>query len=535
MKMDLGNQTTEEEKYLKLYKSTMAHNTVGKRIIHKKNVHSVGFEHEQNLKGFVFTDIKDEGTKSEREAGEEINQAIQASSSAGGLFAWKCVGRQSRKLEVKVQGNPNKLKNHSVVRIKSVGKDVKRYGTTTGSTFTQKKIEMVNRRMNFDTSKPNPLYCSTLQEDLKKSLITPWKKPENWLHSFKPGVKSIQRSESQKVFTPKIDKYYTSIDLKANKLEMKSPNFCSSMKETFVPQKNYIAADKTHQKYKRVFGKASFSMGNYDLTKRIPETRRSLFCRLDEDRQERGEENKKNWKTVEINDAKVTRMPSNLEPKNKTSCHAKFFKAKSKKLIKMSFQEFLKANKFNKEKKQELLETHYKLGEKDDKGGSLNQEFLTEKKGEEWTHIKYTEDEPEEELLRKYFKRRELTQNFTFKSDVHTEDFDCSDPTKTRLIDTPRLDKTSKLDTSKALVKSHFKLGHQIMTRPKTAKEVYRSKSMPVIPESADPGEEVDPQEARIAEVKAKFQEKRVKEIKSMKKMAEQNFRRSTQGSFYCI
>lgn len=74
------------------------------------------------------------------------------SSSQPGLFAWKQLGEKLVKRDVKVIGNPNKFKNLSNVRIKSVGKEVKRYEATTASTFTQKKAEMVNRRTSFNTA-----------------------------------------------------------------------------------------------------------------------------------------------------------------------------------------------------------------------------------------------------------------------------------------------------------------------------------------------------------------------------------------------
>ena len=61
--------------------------------------------------------------------------------------------RKESNKDIKVLGNPNKLKNISNVRIKSVGKEIKRYEATTASTFTLKKAEMVNRRKCFDTSK----------------------------------------------------------------------------------------------------------------------------------------------------------------------------------------------------------------------------------------------------------------------------------------------------------------------------------------------------------------------------------------------
>lgn len=63
------------------------------------------------------------------------------------------------KRDVKVLGNPNKLKNISSVRIKTETKEVKRYETTSASTFTQKRTEMLNRRNAFDTSKVKIISC----------------------------------------------------------------------------------------------------------------------------------------------------------------------------------------------------------------------------------------------------------------------------------------------------------------------------------------------------------------------------------------
>jgi len=113
----------------------------------------------------------------------------------------------------------------------------------------------------------------------------------------------------------------------------------------------------------------------------------------------------------------------------------------------MSFKEFLKANKLNKEWKKDLLDTHYKLGEKDEEGTtSVNRQFLKEKKTEEWTHKKNVEEEEEEELLRDYFKRRMEIQHFTIKSDINTEEFGPFEVLRDRLLLTPNINKTSKLD-----------------------------------------------------------------------------------------
>lgn len=179
------------------------------------------------------------------------------------------------------------------------------------------------------------------------------------------------------------------------------------------------------------------------------------------------EENKEK---VLLKDSQVTKMPSNSDPKMRKSCHAKFFKVKDKKVIKISYKEFIKANKLNKEWKKDLLDTHYKQGEMDEEGStSCNRQFLTEKKIEEWTHKRHLNDEEEEEQLRDLFKRRMEIQHFTYKSARNTEEFGPFEILRNRLLLTPNINSTSKLTkidnfdkfipmTSRDFTKTNFKV-----------------------------------------------------------------------------
>ena len=155
-----------------------------------------------------------------------------------------------------------------------------------------------------------------------------------------------------------------------------------------------------------------------------------------------------------LDDNKVTEMDRNLEPKMKKSVHLKFFKKKDKAIIRMSFQEFLKANKLNKEWKKDLLDTHYKLGEKDSEMNTVHREFLKEKKAELWTR-ELTEEE-EEEMLRDYYKRRNEKQNFTVKTDIVTDDFGPFEALKSKLLLTPNINVTKKLDDFKPMTSREF-------------------------------------------------------------------------------
>jgi len=73
---------------------------------------------------------------------------LARSSSEPGLFAWKSLGEKKIKREVKINGHPNKLKNYSSVCLKAT-KEPTKYDTTTASTFTKKKAEMITRRNSF--------------------------------------------------------------------------------------------------------------------------------------------------------------------------------------------------------------------------------------------------------------------------------------------------------------------------------------------------------------------------------------------------
>lgn len=80
-----------------------------------------------------------------------------------------------------------------------------------------------------------------MQNQIKKLLLSPWKRPNNWLHSFKPGNKEHKLSSSQK-FIPivlKSDKFKSNIELKCNKQELPTPVFKSSMKDAFVSRHEF--------------------------------------------------------------------------------------------------------------------------------------------------------------------------------------------------------------------------------------------------------------------------------------------------------
>ena len=151
----------------------------------------------------------------------------------------------------------------------------------------------------------------------------------------------------------------------------------------------------------------------------------------------------------------------NLEPATKTSCHSKFFKDKDPFVVRMSFQEFLKANKLNKEWKEDLLDTHYKLGNDASKSNSVHREFMTKKKAEKWLHK--IEEEDEEELLRDYFKARNEKSNFEIKDDIVTDNFGPLEVLRNRLLMTPVAKTHKKLQdfspmTSVEFTKTNFKV-----------------------------------------------------------------------------
>jgi hypothetical protein len=90
-----------------------------------------------------------------------------------------------------------------------------------------------------------------MDNQVKKFVFTPWKKPENWLHSFKPGNPDKLKQQYEQKFIVKQSStpfMKTLIDMKANKLEYK-PSFLTSMKEAFVPRtefnedRRYLLAD----------------------------------------------------------------------------------------------------------------------------------------------------------------------------------------------------------------------------------------------------------------------------------------------------
>ena len=67
-------------------------------------------------------------------------------------------------------------------------------------------------------------------------------KPDNWLHSFKPGNLDKVKAQNEMKFSQKelmqTAFMKTLIDMKANKLEYK-PSFLTSMKEAFIPRTEF--------------------------------------------------------------------------------------------------------------------------------------------------------------------------------------------------------------------------------------------------------------------------------------------------------
>ena len=80
-----------------------------------------------------------------------------------------------------------------------------------------------------------------MQNQIKKLLITPWKRPNNWLNSFKPGNKEekITSSEKSIPIVLKSDKFTSNIELKCNKQELNTPVYQSSMKEAFISRHEF--------------------------------------------------------------------------------------------------------------------------------------------------------------------------------------------------------------------------------------------------------------------------------------------------------
>lgn len=147
-------------------------------------------------------------------------------------------------------------------------------------------------------------------------------------------------------------------------------------------------------------------------------------------------------------------MDRNLDPIYKSSCNNKFFKPKEVAEVRMSFQDFLKANKFNKDMKTELLDTHYKLGEGEEAMNSTHRQFLTKKKSEQLLH--HLNQEDTDELLKDYYKRRNETQNFTIKDDIVTESLGPNEVTKFRPTMTPNIKSHKKLDEFKPMTNVDF-------------------------------------------------------------------------------
>ena len=200
--------------------------------------------------------------------------------------------------------------------------------------------------------------------------------------------------------------------------------------------------------------KNRFSLGNIDEFKLTQPQRCSIFKDVDTNQQENSRIASLNRKLILHDDNGLVRMDRNLEPLNKTSCNNKFFKPKEKAEIRMSFQDFLKANKLNKDMKIELLDTHYNLGEEDDQINSTHRQFLTKKKSEQLLH--HLNQDDKDELLWDYYKRRNETQNFTIKDDFVTESLGPNETTKFRPIMTPNIKSSKKLDEFKPMTNAEF-------------------------------------------------------------------------------
>lgn len=81
-----------------------------------------------------------------------------------------------------------------------------------------------------------------MQNQIKKFMFTPWKRPQNWLSSFKPGnTELLNKGEKYKVvpIARNVDRLKSNIDLKCNKLEQKLPQFGTTMKEAFLSRHHF--------------------------------------------------------------------------------------------------------------------------------------------------------------------------------------------------------------------------------------------------------------------------------------------------------
>ena len=79
-----------------------------------------------------------------------------------------------------------------------------------------------------------------MQNQIKKFMFTPWKRPDNWLNSFKPGNKDIKKGSEYSVIpiVVKKDKLRSSIQMKCNKLELSNPDFRTT-KEAFLSRHEF--------------------------------------------------------------------------------------------------------------------------------------------------------------------------------------------------------------------------------------------------------------------------------------------------------
>jgi len=79
-----------------------------------------------------------------------------------------------------------------------------------------------------------------MMNQVKKLALAPWKKPSNWLHSFKPSkienIEDIQKKHFARI--ARVNKFKSDIDMTSNNHEHR-PSFSTSTKEAFVPKHKF--------------------------------------------------------------------------------------------------------------------------------------------------------------------------------------------------------------------------------------------------------------------------------------------------------
>lgn len=80
-----------------------------------------------------------------------------------------------------------------------------------------------------------------MQNQARKFAFTPWKKPENWLNSFRPGNTLPAKDALTYRVNPIVvnkNKLRSNIDMTSNKLEYQ-PGFSTSMREAFISRHQF--------------------------------------------------------------------------------------------------------------------------------------------------------------------------------------------------------------------------------------------------------------------------------------------------------